>query len=181
MSRKHNKLINTSFTNSIFEKPQAVEALDEMPLMNASIINSQDYETATVSVKLMKGKAARNIKVLLLEDNKINQVLAVEMMAMLGISLVDVVENGFEGLERAMTNHYDLIVTDIIMPIMDGIEFTRKIRKCERYKEVPIIALTANVQEEQVEVYYKVGMNNYLMKPVDIMDFERVLELYFVG
>lgn len=135
------------------------------------------FETSvSESIKL----AERNINVLLLEDNIINQILAVEMLAMLGIHFVDVVENGYKGLEKAMSKQYDLIVTDIKMPIMDGIEFTKQIRKDDRYKAIPIIALTANAQEEQVEAYYKVGMNNCLMKPVDITDFERILGSYLI-
>ncbi|PKM52304.1 MAG: hypothetical protein CVV02_02760 [Firmicutes bacterium HGW-Firmicutes-7] len=120
----------------------------------------------------------RKIRVLVLEDNKINQMLAVEMLGMIGIHEVHVVENGVEGLEKAGENEYDLIITDIRMPIMDGIEFTKNIRKEEKYRSTPIIALTANVKEEQIESYYRAGMNNCIMKPVDIVEFGRILKVY---
>lgn len=170
------KTFNASFTQSIAEKPK-VTTYNRTSLSDC-LINSQNYGSTTDNFALMEGKPYCSIKVLLLEDNKINQVLAVEMMAMLGINLVDVAENGYEGLEKAKVNQYDLILTDVKMPVMDGIEFTKRIRMIEQYKSVPIIALTANMQQDQVEIYYGVGMNTCLMKPVDINDFERVIELY---
>ncbi len=120
----------------------------------------------------------REIKVLLLEDNTVNQILAVEMLAMLGIHNVHVAENGIEGLKKIEIHKYDLIVTDIKMPYMDGIEFTLKVREMENYKNIPIIAMTSNVKEEQVISYYNAGMNNCLMKPVDIRTFKKILGGY---
>lgn len=128
--------------------------------------------------KADEGDMNSKTRVLVLEDNKINQILAVEMLGMLGIHDVHVVENGLEGLEKAGENEYDLIVTDIKMPKMDGLEFTENIRKMDKYKNVPIIALTANVSEDQIESYYKVGMNNCIMKPVDIVDFGKMIKSY---
>jgi len=180
MNRKNNPIISTSFAESIAKKSEAKYDLNGTNF-NENQNDPQDFEKVSGPISLMEGIIDDKIKVLLLEDNKINQLLAVEMMAMLGIHLVDVVENGYEGLQKAMATQYDLIVTDIRMPIMDGIEFTQEIRKKNQYKTVPIIALTANVQEEQVKVYYSVGMNNCLMKPVNITDLQKVLELYLVS
>ncbi|PKM94189.1 MAG: hypothetical protein CVU84_12055 [Firmicutes bacterium HGW-Firmicutes-1] len=123
-------------------------------------------------------QSIKKTRVLVLEDNKINQMLAVEMLGMLGIHDVHVVENGLEGLEKAQENEYDLIVTDIKMPKMDGIEFAQNIREMDRYCNTPIIALTANVREDQIQSYYKVGINNCIMKPVDIVEFGKTLKKY---
>lgn len=182
MNGKYSEVVNSSLVNaSLIGASLAEHAVNDTSLGDIQFLNKSIIDSAienTLSISSFDGKIERKIKVLLLEDNKINQMLAVEMLAMLGIHSVDVVENGFLGLEKAMVNLYDIIITDIKMPVMDGLEFTKNIRKIDQYKSIPIIALTANVQEEQVENYYKVGMNNCLMKPVNIIEFEKILVTY---
>lgn len=105
--------------------------------------------------------------ILLVEDNEFNQLVAVDTLNALvpGIR-IDVVNNGLEAVERIKANDYDMVLMDIRMPVMDGIEATKAIRGLEGNKQaIKIIAMTANVLEEDVRTYFKVGMNAYISKP----------------
>lgn len=108
----------------------------------------------------------RGAYILLVEDNKINQMVVVELLEELGIR-VDIAFNGKEALDRVQDTLYDLILMDLQMPIMDGFEATREIRKLSEYKEVPIIALSAAVMQKDKELTSAVGINAHLHKPVD--------------
>lgn len=105
-------------------------------------------------------------EVLLVEDNEINQLIAVEIIQDLGLN-VDLAENGVEALSCIDNKQYDLIFMDIQMPEMDGIEATLKIREQFTDNELPIVALTANVMEEEIAHYLSIGMNAYVGKPFD--------------
>lgn len=103
--------------------------------------------------------------ILLVEDNKINQIVILELLEALNI-IVDVAENGEEAVELANKNRYDLILMDLQMPVMDGFEATKIIRRIEEYKEIPIIALSAAVMQKDKELTSAVGMNAHLSKPI---------------
>ncbi len=109
----------------------------------------------------------KNARVLVCEDNEINQEVATEMLKTLGIE-ADVAENGFQGIEKLEKNAYDLVLMDILMPVLDGKEATRRIRRGNSpYKDICIIALTANVLLDQVNSYLELGMNGYITKPIE--------------
>lgn len=101
-------------------------------------------------------------KVLLVEDNVINQRIGVKMLAKLGLEVV-VCENGAEALERVPEVLPDLILMDIQMPVMDGLEAARRL--LERGVQTPIIAMTANVMQHDVESYQQHGMRGVVPKP----------------
>ncbi len=112
-----------------------------------------------------------NAKVLLCEDNLVNQDVAVGILEAFGIVPV-IAENGQRGLELLETQHFDLIFMDILMPVMDGHEATRKIRASGKpYSQTPIIAMTANVMKGELDKCLEEGMNGYISKPVR---FEKV-------
>ncbi|MTJ92326.1 MAG: response regulator [Desulfovibrio sp.] len=123
--------------------------------------------------------------ILVVEDNEINQEIIIEILKSLGISNVDIAINGVFALERFMTNHYDLIFMDVQMPIMDGIVATRKIRELhlESYgaplsdpQTVPIIAMTANAFQEDINQCLAAGMNDYLSKPLELSKIMQALK-----
>lgn len=116
-------------------------------------------------------------RILLVEDNKINQLIAVEMIKTTGVKL-DVAENGIEALQLVEQHHYQLILMDIQMPEMDGVEATKKIREKYSVDDIPIVALTANVMQDEIDHYTSVGMNHHLGKPYDRQRLEELIYRY---
>ncbi|WP_245600183.1 response regulator [Paenibacillus harenae] len=109
--------------------------------------------------------AGSHTRILLAEDNKINQLVAIEILKEQGYE-VGLAENGQEVLRKLEERHWDLILMDIHMPVMDGTEAVRMIRGQEKYNEIPIIAVTANVLRNDHEHYLKLGMNDIVTKPI---------------
>jgi CheY-like chemotaxis protein len=106
-------------------------------------------------------------KILLVEDDEISQFLMKKVMGDWNI-LLTIVPNGIEALELVKDNDYDVILMDIEMPVMSGIEATIKIRTMRdpRKSHIPIIGLSANPFDEGGEKYIQFGMNDFILKPV---------------
>ena len=117
-------------------------------------------------------------KILLVEDNELNAEIAEEILSRQGM-YVDIAENGkkcLELLDEKTEDYYDLILMDVQMPVMNGYEATRAIRKSDKqYAMIPIIAMTANAFEEDKEQAFQAGMNGHIAKPVDVKKVEEVL------
>ena len=107
-----------------------------------------------------------SIKVLAVDDNEINLELLVRALTDAGIT-VDTAENGLEAVEKTEKTHYDLILMDHMMPVMDGIEALHMIRRIKEYKTTPVIVITANAVGGQRDKYMKEGFDAYLTKPLD--------------
>ena len=120
--------------------------------------------TADVEEELRRRCAGARI--LLAEDNEINREVALELLH--GVSLaVDAAEDGRMALEMARTGHYDLVLMDVQMPVMDGLEATRLMRQLPWLHTLPVLAMTANAFEEDRRNCLAAGMNDFVPKPVD--------------
>lgn len=105
-------------------------------------------------------------RVLLVNDEPLNREIGIYLLGELGNLAVDLAVDGKEAVEMAKNHRYDLILMDLQMPVMDGIEATRRIREVEGLEATPILALTANSQEDVWEPCRQAGMSGYLSKPI---------------
>jgi signal transduction histidine kinase/CheY-like chemotaxis protein len=119
-------------------------------------------------------RGIRGAKVLLVEDNVINQQIASEFLEQLSIR-VDLAKNGLEGFQKIQTQAYDLVLMDIQMPVMDGLEAARRIRELPNCQTLPIIAMTAHAMAGDREKSLATGMNDHLTKPIHADDLENML------
>ncbi|MEO7639929.1 MAG: PAS domain S-box protein [Ramlibacter sp.] len=116
----------------------------------------------------------RGARILLVEDNDINQLVARELMEDAGL-VVDVANDGRVGLDMAQTSAYDLVLMDMQMPVMDGLEATRAIRAIERLAGMPVVAMTANAMAQDRRKCLEAGMLDVLVKPMDPPDLWAML------
>src|SRR4029077_6118220 len=108
----------------------------------------------------------RGARVLLVEDNEINQEVAIGQLEDAEV-FVDLAENGAEAVRMAGENDYDIVLMEMQMPVMDGIEATRILRANPRFATLPIIAMTANALVSDREMCLQAGMNDHIAKPID--------------
>ena len=118
--------------------------------------------------------AVKGARILLVEDNDINQRVASEILEDVGF-VVEVAENGQLGLEMAQRGDYDLVLMDMQMPVMDGVTATLEIRKRRALAGLPIVAMTANAMQRDRERCLNAGMNDFVTKPIDPDDLCKVL------
>lgn len=119
---------------------------------------------------------APGANLLVVEDNEINMKVVKELLKPIGMQ-IDTAENGLVAIKKVSEKHYDLVLMDYMMPIMDGIEATGRIRSIdgEYYKTLPIIALTANTTISSKNSFLQAGMNDFLSKPIQMPDMYEVL------
>ncbi len=123
-------------------------------------------------------------RVLLCEDNEMNSQIAVRVLEKKGM-IVDCAPDGQAGLEKFNNSdegYYDVILMDVRMPVMDGLEATKFIRNLERMdsKKVPIIAMSANTHKKDIEIALKAGMSTHIGKPFDVKELYKVISLELI-
>jgi signal transduction histidine kinase/CheY-like chemotaxis protein len=139
---------------------------------------ADSLEQGSEEVDNMADRPARySGHVLLAEDNAINLELAVLQLTGLGLTVITA-ETGEQAVKREQLYDFDLILMDVSMPEMDGVDATLRIRKDGRNREIPIIAFTANVSAHDLKEYLSAGMNDVLTKPVDKKNLVRICEAY---
>lgn len=105
-------------------------------------------------------------QILIVEDNQINQEIAQELLESEGFT-VEIAENGLIALEKVQQKNYDLLLMDMQMPVMDGVSATIEMRKLPQFKDLPIVAMTANAMTQDKTHCLEVGMNDHIAKPID--------------
>ncbi|WP_321404241.1 PAS domain S-box protein [Maridesulfovibrio sp.] len=186
-TNKKNSSIPKIVMDSAYSGPASI-AVDEVidnvvdylnkPVIPSVLLNSvvgavSDNERSSKSAKSRRtvireaATKLRGTKILLAEDNRINQIVATDLLSQYGID-VHLAVNGKECLEMLEVDTYDGVLMDCQMPEMDGYTATRKIRENEKYKHLPIIAMTANVMADDYERSLQAGMNDHIGKPINI-------------
>ncbi len=142
----------------------------------------QAADPVTVVSREETDEIARNFRILLVEDNLVNQKITAKILEKNGFS-VHVVENGRAALEAVSASAYDLVLMDVQMPVMDGLEATRRIRTLEQQLggHTPIIALTANAMKGDREKCLDAGMDDYVTKPIKPKDLIAAIDKMLSG
>jgi CheY-like chemotaxis protein len=116
-------------------------------------------------------------KILIVEDDDVNLLIAEHLLKRAGHQVTSA-DNGESAVEAVRATAYDLILMDIEMPIMDGLEATPLIRQLPFGQQVPIIALTAHTIPEKLAEIHQAGMDDYLIKPFELPKFDAIAEKY---
>lgn len=165
------KKIDGLFSDLLHKSSTNIEDLAET--VNA-MINRYDEPATAEEVKEVKD----SVKILLVEDYKHSQIIVTRLLKKNNFESIVVVENGLQAYEQVQEQHYDLILMDMQMPVMNGFEATQKIRELDGYKDVPIIALTAFAMKGDREKCLEAGATDYIPKPIDSQEFIEKVKYY---
>ncbi|WP_374266521.1 PAS domain S-box protein [Zoogloea sp.] len=146
-------------------KPVTLSSLDDVLQAGVTRRAPTSATAGRLPAEATLARDYRNVRVLLVEDSPINQEVALSLLEGVGLR-VDVAGNGAEAVEQVARRHYDLVLMDMQMPVMDGLEATGAIRR-GGHLQLPIVAMTANAFGEDRQRCLDAGMNDHLSKPVD--------------
>jgi len=165
-----------SFSKKIL-KPIKIRALIEMLRENVEVVNSHVINND--SIELQEKVSSHKIgKVLLVDDNAVNRKVVGSMLEKIGITY-DTAENGSIAVELYFSGHFDLVLMDCQMPVLDGYQATAEIRRREGQNRLArIVAMTANALVNERERCITAGMDDYLSKPLRFSDLEALIEKY---
>ena len=163
--------IDGLFENLLQKSSTSIESLQDT--INEMI---NRYEQPSSADEIQEKKDT--VKILLVEDYKHSQIIVTRLLKKNDFDSIVVVENGQEALDAVRQQHYDLILMDMQMPVMNGFEATRRIRELEEYKETPIVALTAFAMKGDREKCLEAGATDYIPKPIDSQEFIQKVRYY---
>ncbi len=160
--------------NALLKLPATEHSLNEILQTLLRNINfpESDHSSDTQTTQVANSHESHPLKILVAEDNKINQLVAMHFLKKLGYQ-PDLVENGREAVEAFKKKKYDMILMDQMMPLMDGIEASAEIRKID--SRVIIIAITANAMKGDREFLLNSGMDDYISKPILLKDLQQII------
>jgi two-component system, sensor histidine kinase and response regulator len=150
---------------------------DELLEVLGRVLNLAPGNTQALVTRHALSDAAVVLDVLLVEDHAINQKLAVTLLERWG-HRVTVADNGQLALDAMQHRQFDVVLMDMMMPVMDGLVATRRIRASETGQRIPIIAMTANAMESDRERCLEAGMDDYLSKPIKASELQALLQRY---
>ncbi|MDY6905370.1 MAG: response regulator [Thermodesulfobacteriota bacterium] len=174
------------FRNQLFECLKTITENTSAPLRTVKTQNIQDSDNLQ---KKKPAKDADPLRVLIVEDDNANQLICKNLIEKMGYSAT-VVNNGKEALDAIKHTSFDLVIMDIQMPVMNGIEATKAIRALEQEQEgnalssrqtrLPIIALTAHAMKGERERFLAAGMDDYFPKPINIPPFKTMIKKHIL-
>jgi CheY-like chemotaxis protein len=118
-----------------------------------------------------------SLQILLAEDHPVNQQLATSLLTRWGHQ-VTVADNGQIALDLLAKQRFDLVLMDMMMPVLDGLQTTMRFRAMEQGRRTPVIAMTAKAMQEDREQCLSAGMDDYISKPIDVAEFQRMVQRY---
>ncbi len=139
-------------------------------VVSEELLAKEDAENDTMNF------IAPDARILIVDDNEMNRKVALGLLAPFQMQM-DTAEDGQIALEMIQAKEYHIIFMDHMMPVMDGIEASKALRQMDGsyYKNVPVIALTANAMKEAEKLFYEAGMNGFIAKPIDVRQMCKVI------
>jgi len=189
-----NQVKKEEFVNHVYQEEKTHEVAPVIPVEEESSKSTENITKNAIDsglevyrneIPIIEGvkpyffEYFKGNKILIVEDNKINQKILLNVLKNINTP-IDVADNGKEAVKKVLKekNQYDLIFMDISMPIMDGIEATRQIREDSRFDNLPIVTVTAFTSGLEIGQMFDVGANAYLTKPLDIHKLFTVMLLF---
>lgn len=161
------QLSNVVFFDGVVCRYSLLTALGEVQSAPQSNHTEQVFEL----------KCSERADILVVEDNELNQQIFLQQFEELGVECT-LASNGVEALEQVQKHKPKLIISDCHMPKMDGYSLSRKLKERIEYKDIPIVAVSGDVREESREMCIATGMNEYLIKPVELSHLKSVISRY---
>jgi len=146
----------------------------ELTQLLSRVVNGTQANTTELVTRHVIQDEDQALDVLLVEDNVVNQKLAIALLGRWG-HRVTVADDGQVALDLLEDKRFDLVLMDMMMPVLDGLEATRRFRALEQGRRTPIVAMTANVMQGDRERCLHAGMDDYISKPIETAELQRVL------
>ncbi|MCB1188963.1 MAG: hybrid sensor histidine kinase/response regulator [Leptospiraceae bacterium] len=131
-------------------------------------------------MKLSNQNTHKDFRILIVDDSALHRQNMRAILSRSGFS-VEEAENGYEALKLVAVKKYSLLCVDIVMPLMDGFELTKRLRSLPLYRNIPILLVTSNTSREDKDMGYKLGANEYFEKPIDPEFFLESINKYYTG
>ena len=151
----------------------------EAPQTNLAVRKAQDDAELKASHEVnyqseLENIRTRHLSALIVEDNKINQLVASKQLELLNITST-MADNGKDGLQKLLLNKPDIVFVDLHMPVMDGFSMISELKQNADFAELPIVIISASVGDEDIKKANELGVNHYVTKPFLLEDLEQVV------